>query len=257
MEKEQLFHWSELNYVCLLLRLVRNIPLILMAGLIAVMLSVAASQVLHEDEYTSSATLAVNVKSSSYSAVFSDLSATSEIATTFTQLFESSMFREVAANQFGMSYLPGTMSASVIPETNLLTLTVTASSPADAFQTLRLLLDNYEVLSEHAFQNIVLKELNSPMVPAAPSNPVDLGRTCKMAVVIGAGLMILLLLVMALQADTVQSTAAFHRKLDARLFATIHHEQKTDACRQVSRYSYGIYLPSSYPTCHKGGVHQG
>ena len=130
MEKEQVFHWSELNYVCLLLRLGRNILLILMAGLIAVMLSLAAVQVLHEDAYSASATLAVNVKSSGYSAVLSDLSATSEIATTFTQLFESNMFGEVAASQLGVSSLPGTLSASVIPETNLLTLCVTASSPA-------------------------------------------------------------------------------------------------------------------------------
>lgn len=226
MEKEQVFHWSELNYVCLLLRLGRNILLILMAGLIAVMLSLAAVQVLHEDAYSASATLAVNVKSSGYSAVLSDLSATSEIATTFTQLFESNMFGEVAASQLGVSSLPGTLSASVIPETNLLTLCVTASSPEDAFRTLQLMLDNYDALSEHAFQNIILKELNSPSVPTAPSNPVDFGSVCKKAFVVGVGIMVLFLLAAALQADTIQSTAAFRRKLDARLFATIHHEQK-------------------------------
>ena len=193
MEKEQVFHWSELNYVCLLLRLGRNILLILMAGLIAVMLSLAAIQVLHEDAYSASATLAVNVKSSGYSAVLSDLSATSEIATTFTQLFESNMFGEVAASQLGVSSFPGTLSASVIPETNLLTLCVTASSPEDAFRTLQLMLDNYDALSEHAFQNIILKELNSPSVPTAPSNPVDFGSVCKKAFVVGVGVMVLFL----------------------------------------------------------------
>lgn len=243
MEQQEVFHWSELNYICLLRRLVREILLIVLAGLIAVMLTVTMVQMFHQDEYTASATAAVGVKSSSYSAVLSDLAVSSEIADTFTRLFESNMFGEIAVVQLGVSSLPGTLTASVLPETNLLSLKVTAERPQDAFRTLRLILENYDALSEYTFQNVVLKELNSPTVPTAPSNPVDLGSACKKAFLGGAAAMIVLLLGIALASDTVQSTAAFRRKLDARLFAVLHHEEKNKTLKtKWKRANKGLLL---------------
>ena len=148
MEEHQTFHWTELNPVCLLRRLGREILLIIAAGLIAVMLAQTAIQSLYKPVYTSSATMAVSVKSGSYTSVLSNLTLSSEIADTFTQMFESNMFGSVARSQLGVESLPGTLSASVLPETNLLVLKVTADSPADAFRTLSLLLENYDTVSE-------------------------------------------------------------------------------------------------------------
>lgn len=243
METESVFRWSELNPLCLLLRLGRNFLLILMTGLIVVMLAAAAVQTFHENEYTASATLAVNVKSGSYSTVLADLSASSEIASTFTQLFQSDMFRQLAGSSLETGSLSGTLTASVIPETNLLTLSVTAASPTDAFRTLQLMLENYDTLSAHAFQNIILKELNSPTLPTAPSNPVNLGSICKKGFVLGAGLMVVLLLLFAVRDDTVQTTAAFRRKIDARLFAVLHHEEKNKTLKtKLKRANKGLLL---------------
>ena len=157
MDEQQIFRWSELNYVCLLRRLGRDAMLILLGGVIAVLGVLLVAVDHHKDEYTASATLAVNVKSSSYSGIYSDLSVSSEIADTFTQLFESNVFAEVAASQLGVTRLPGRLTASVIPQTNLLTLRVTADDPLDAFDTLQIMLDNYDTVSEHVFQNVVLK----------------------------------------------------------------------------------------------------
>ena len=243
MENESVFRWSELNPLCLLLRLGKNFLLILMAGLIVVMLAAAALQTFHEDEYTASATLAVNVKSSSYSAVLADLSASSEIASTFTQLFQSDMFRKLVSSSLETGTLSGTLSASVIPETNLLVLQVTAASPTDAYRTLHLMLENYDTLSEHAFQNIILKELNSPTIPTAPSNPVNLMSICKKGFVLGAGLMIVMLLFFAIRSDTVQTTAAFRHKIDARLFAVLHHEVKNKTLKtKLKRANKGLLI---------------
>lgn len=243
MENESVFRWSELNPLCLLLRLGKNFLLILMAGLIVVMLAAAALQTFHEDEYTASATLSVNVKSSSYSAVLADLSASSEIASTFTQLFQSDMFRKLVSSNLETETLSGTLSASVIPETNLLVLKVTAASPTDAYRTLQLMLENYDTLSEHAFQNIILKALNSPTIPTAPSNPVNLMSICKKGFVLGAGVMIVILLFFAIRGDTVQTTAAFRRKIDARLFAVLHHEVKNKTLKtKLKRANKGLLI---------------
>ena len=92
MEEHQMFRLADLNPVCLLRRLGRELLLIIAAGLIAAMLAMTAVQTLYKPEYTASATMAVSVKSGSYSSVASNLSLSSEIADTFTRLFESNLF---------------------------------------------------------------------------------------------------------------------------------------------------------------------
>ena len=87
MDEQQMFHWAELNPLCLLRRLGRDALTIAAAGLIAVMLALTALQSLYRPEYTASATMAVSVKSGGYSSVLSNLTVSSEIADTFTELF--------------------------------------------------------------------------------------------------------------------------------------------------------------------------
>lgn len=119
----------------------------------------------------------------------------------------------------------------MVPETNILLLRVTADDPISAFRTLRFWLDNYDTVSQHVFQNVVLRELDAPSVPRAPSNPLHLGSAVKRAFVLGAAAMTLALLALAVLSDTVQTSDAMRHKVDARLFATIHHEEKNKTLR--------------------------
>lgn len=243
MDEQQMFRWTELNPLCLLRRLWKDSLLVVAAGLIAAMLSMTVLQNLYRPEYTSSATMAVSVKSGGYSSVLSNLSLSSEIADTFTKLFESNMFGGIASSQLGTSSLPGKLTASVVPETNLLNLRVTADTPEDAFRTLNLLLENYDTVSEYVFQNVILKELDSPSVPTSPSNPVDKAGIVKKAFVLGAGAMVVLLLAIAVLSDTVQTSEAVRRKLDVKLFATIHHEEKNKTLRtKLKKANKGLLI---------------
>lgn len=243
MEERDTFQLAGLNPICLLQRLLRDGLLIIAAGLIAVMLALTAIQNLYQPQYTASATLAVSVKSSSYSSVLSNLSVSAEIADTFTQLFESNMFGEVAASQMGVSSLPGALTATVLPDTNLLVLRVTADTPSDAFRTLKIMLENYDSVSEHVFQNVLLRELDSPSVPQSPSNPVNQSKILKMAFLGGAAAMAALLLVIAICADTVQTSEALRKKVDAPLFATLHHEAKNKTLRtKLKRANKGLLV---------------
>jgi len=180
--------------VRILRRIVREIPVILAMGLIAAMLTLTAAQCLYQPEYTASATVAVNAKNASYASVFSNLTTTSEIANTFTTLFGSDVFKTLSADEQSEQQMSGRLTASVVPETNLLQLKVTASEPVAAFRTLRFVLDHYDVISQHIFQNIVLRELDPPVVPAEPSNPLQLRSLAKRAFLLGMLGMVALLL---------------------------------------------------------------
>lgn len=226
MEEQTTSIWTDLSPVCVLRRILREIPMILAMGLIAAMLTLTAAQCLYQPEYTASATVAVNAKNASYASVFSNLTTTSEIANTFTTLFGSDVFKTLSAEEQSEQQMSGRLTASVVPETNLLQLKVTAPEPVAAFRTLRFVLDHYDVISQHIFQNIVLRELDPPAVPAEPSNPLQLAALAKRAFLLGMlGMVVVLLAIIALS-DTVQTADAVSRKLDAKLFGTIHHEEK-------------------------------
>ena len=243
MKEQDTILLREQNPICFLRRLLSELPVILAAGLTAVLLTLTALQCFYRPEYTSSATVAVSAKSGSYSSVLSDLTLSSEIADTFTQFFSSNMFSNVAKSQLGVSSLPGTLRASVIPETNLLTLRVTADSPEDAFRTLTLLLDNYDAVSDYVFQNVLLKDLSRPSMPAAPSNPIRTARAAKLAFAAGCGAMVVILIAIILLSDTVQTGHALRRKLDVKLLLTIHHEEKNKTLRsRAKRINKGLLV---------------
>lgn len=63
-----------------------------------------------------------------------------------------------------------------MPQTNLMTMRVTADNPTDAFKTLRFLLDNYSAVSDYVFQNVVLRELGSAVRAKVPVKPAAASR---------------------------------------------------------------------------------
>ena len=111
MEEQTTIRWADLSPVCLIRRVLREIPSILTVGLIAALLTVTVMQSFYKPQYTASATVAVNVKNASYSALYSNLTTTSEIASTLTGLFGSDVFRELSADRPGSQQLSGKLEA--------------------------------------------------------------------------------------------------------------------------------------------------
>lgn len=93
MEEHASNRWTDYSLVCIIRRIVKEIPTVIAAGLIAAMLTVAYLQVFYKPQYTASTTVAVGMKNASYTSVFSNLSSTSEMAGTFTKLLTAQCFQ--------------------------------------------------------------------------------------------------------------------------------------------------------------------
>ena len=107
MQENEIFRWSELSPVCLVRRVLRQLPAILMGGVVAAIWAWIITTGLYRPTYVSSATLAVSVGGSTYSSVLANLTVSNETAETFTQLFESNVFSSLAVGELGLSQLPG------------------------------------------------------------------------------------------------------------------------------------------------------
>jgi len=179
----------------------------------------------YEPVYRTTTTFVVTSRGSS-TTVYSNLSSTSSVASVFTELLNSSLLRKTIVQEMGVPSFNGTISTSVIPNTNLITMTVSASDPRTAFLAAQTIIDHHENLTYQVISDVVLEVLQQPMVPMAPANRADTtGNMKKMAVLAAAGTIVLLALLSFLQ-DTVRSGKEAREKLECDYLGEIPHENK-------------------------------
>jgi capsular polysaccharide biosynthesis protein len=136
--------------------------------LVAVIVGVGAyiyKDASYTPSYRTSAVLVVTSRGSSTS-VYNNLSSTSSIANLFTELLNSSLMRKTLMEEMGVSSLDAQITTAVIPNTNLITLSVTSSDPRTAFVTARTLLDTHEELTYAVVDGIIMEVLQQPSVPS-------------------------------------------------------------------------------------------
>ena len=97
------------------------------------------------------------------------------------------------------------------------------------------MLENYESISDYLFSNAQLEVIKDPVVPVAPSNPLDLESEYPLVLFAGALLATGGVVALYLLRDTVKTPKAAQRKIDARLLRTINHEKKNKTLRSKLR----------------------
>lgn len=225
---------QRIDLISILRDLLRDWWMIVTAGLAGAMLAYMFLAVVYTPRYTSSATLIVSAKGAANAAV-SDLSVTSSLAENFSTVLDSAILKKKVQEELGLDSFPGQVEAAVIPETNMLTLRVTAGSPQTAFELIRSILNNYSEITDYAMDNVVLGVLDAPAVPMSASNPMQKDAVVKKAFLAGAALMTALLALLSHFRDNVKNEKEVEQKLDTKLFASVYHEKKYKSLRQALR----------------------
>ena len=217
------------------LDVLRRWYLIAAVALIAALGVYTASELTYEPQYTTETTFVVSMQESSAS-VFQNLSATSNLATMFSEVLNSSLLRKTVNEALAPERFTGHIDAAAIAETNLLTMRVTASDPRIAFLATQAVIEHHQEVSRQVMGDIVLEVLQQPRVPAAPSNPMRALGNAKRAALYSALGMCVLLAAVSVMRDTVRSAQEARRKLDCRVLAEIRHERKYRTLRARLRH---------------------
>ena len=162
----------------------------------------------------------------SSSTVYSNLTSTSSLADLFTGLLNSSIMRKTIMAEMGVSSLNASITTAVVPNTNLITMTVTANDPRTAFLTAQTLIDHHESLTYTVVDGMVMEVLQHPVVPMAPTNRSNASGTMKEMMVMGALIAALALAAMSFLRDAVRSGSEAQDKLDCDYLGDIPHEKK-------------------------------
>ncbi len=202
---------------------------------VAIIVGVGAfivSKSTYEPEYRTSATLVVTSRDASRS-VYSNIDSAEKLASVFTEILNSSVLEKKILEQLGMSYFDGTITASKIGDTNLLTLSVQGDDPRTVFLVTRAIIDNHDIVTYDVVGNIVVETLQAPTVPVAPSNSANASGMMKRAVLIAAVLCCALLAVLSYASDSVRSRTEAEKKLNCWCLGEIPHESKHKTFRDV------------------------
>lgn len=253
MEKSSKLHTPDsgilpFDPIVVLLDVAKHWLVVVLIALIAGVGSYIVTDLTHSPAYKTTVTFVVTDHSSS-STVYTNLSTTNSLASVFSELMNSSILRKEILKQIGESSFDGSISASVISETNLLTVSVTSSSPRSAFLVAQALIDHHAIVTSQVVDGVSLEVLQKPTVPVSPYNRVNTASTVKSAVFLAAAAAILLLAMKSYLQDTVRSAAEARRKLDCKYLGEIPHERKyTTLLSMVRRQKSSILVSSPMTT---------
>ena len=169
MEKKNELHMGEpgtlaFDPIVMLLDVAKRWLLILLAALMVGVGSYIVTDIQYSPVYRTTTTYVVTTRSTT-STVYSNLSSTTSLASVFTELLNSSILRKAILQETGAVSFDGSINAQVVPETNLLTVTVTASDPKTAFQVAQAIIDHHESVTYLVVDGIALEVLQNPTVP--------------------------------------------------------------------------------------------
>ena len=184
----------------------------------------------YQPVYRSTATLVVSTRDASRS-VYNNIDSAGNLATVFTEIINSSVLENKVLDQLNMVEFDGTIAASRIENTNLLTISVTGSDPRTVFLVIRAIIDNHEVITYDIIGNISVEVLQVPTVPTAPINRSESNGVMKKAMLISAAAACVLFAVMSYYRDSIRSRKEAEKKLNCWCLGEIHHEKKNKTIR--------------------------
>lgn len=200
----------------------------------------------YQDQFSATTTLIVNSKQASNSSM-RRVSA-SDTATSFQEVINTNLLQRKVAEEMGISSLPGNVQCSLIPNTNLITLTVTAASPKNVVYVMNGVLDHYDVVMDSLIGQTtiqILDEMDVPYQSVTRSEQwLNMGKTFF---VVFAFLTACLVLYDVLR-DDIKNEKEVEKKLDTKLYATVYYEKLNYGLKNLLKRTKNIGLTITNPS---------
>ncbi len=203
----------------------KNLWAILLGAIAAVLIADLMMTTATQKTYSTKATFVVTSKNYSSNA-YRNLSAAQNMADTLTNILNSEVLKKEVCKDLNLDQFDASVRASVINETNLLELRVTAKSPLLTFQITRSIMENYSELTQYVNEETIMQVLEEPYVPTSPNTGIRDLSQLKRVFVIALLILIFAFLFLSYRHDTIKSELDLNSKLDAKALGVIDHESR-------------------------------
>ena len=199
--------------------------------------------VTYQPEYKTSTTFVVTAKGMNTN-VYQNLNSTQQLAQQFTEIMDSNVLKKKVAQDLKMSSLNIDSSVDLVPETNLITLSVKAGTAVESYRILQSIMKNYNTVSDYAIKNVIIETIQSPAVSMAPVNPLN-EKTMIIAFIAAAAVFMVLVAGLSYLRDTIKNPKDVTSKLDTRLLGSIYHEKKSKSIKLRKKKEFVSMLISN------------
>ena len=200
--------------------------------------------VTYQPEYKTSTTFVVTAKGMNTN-VYQNLNSTQQLAQQFTEIMDSNVLKKKVAQDLKMSSLNIDSSVDLVPETNLITLSVKAGTAVESYRILQSIMKNYNTVSDYAIKNVIIETIQSPAVSMAPVNPLNEKKTMIIAFIAAAAVFMVLVAGLSYLRDTIKNPKDVTSKLDTRLLGSIYHEKKSKSVKLRKKKEFVSMLISN------------
>ena len=198
----------------------------------------------YQPEYKTSTTFVVTAKGMNIN-VYQNLNSTQQLAQQFTEILDSNVLKKKVAQDLNMSSLNIDSSVDLVPETNLITLSVKAGTAVESYRILQSIMKNYNTVSDYAIKNVIIETIQSPAVSMAPVNPLNEKKTMVIAFIAAAAVLMVLVAGISYLRDTIKNPKDVTSKLDTRLLGSIYHEKKSKSLKLRKKKEFVSMLISN------------
>lgn len=219
------FDLSRLNIYTVLRDIAFNFWVIILAAVFGLFGGMTYFRFVRPERFTSTMTVSINLSGYTTSSTAVSLTKTVIIAETLDDVFQSDALRNVVSKELG-GEMTGTITAKQLGETNLISVSVTDSTPKKAYDTLVSVYNNYDKVTDYVFTNVLISVISNPQMPDAPSNyrsPVKVG---VLAGFVCALLATFLIAAVSFTRDTVKNIGDVENELGAKLFGVVKNVGK-------------------------------
>lgn len=148
-----------------------------------------------------------------------------QLSTSFPYVLTSDLLKGIVAEDMGVSSVPGTISASVLEETNLFQINVTASDPQVAYDVLKSVIKNYPKVAKYVFGDTILTMIDESGVPTSPVSYPDYKGAVVQGIFVAVILYAVFLLLQVMLRNTVKDQSDLRSFVNIKYLSGIPQER--------------------------------
>lgn len=198
---------------------------LLILGIVLILVGGAAmglrAKISYYPSYQAYASFTVKVSNPVYAKVSTyNMKTAEQMAKTFPHILTSGVLGNRVKEELGISYMPA-VSVSVMPNSNVITLSVRDSDPQRAYDVLNAVIEYYPEIAEFVVGSTVLALLDESGVPETPVNALNLKNSALKGAALGGVLWAAIVLVMAMTKSTVHNEDMLRKLLSFECFGQV------------------------------------
>ncbi len=179
--------------------------------------------------YTASATFTVHTQNATLSgdggvsaySFYYDRGTADQLASVFPYILQSEILQKQVCEELKVDRMPAKVSATSVPETNMITLTTTGSDPQMTYDVLICVTENYSSVSEYIVGQTKLVMISPPVVPTEPTNRLSWRTDVLEGVFLGLLIGVVWIVLYGVLRSTIRTKEDIKRQLNQKCIGIV------------------------------------